>query len=112
MKQKIYNFEQLKEFIDEINTYLKPSVSSQNNLFEKNFKLGADLTKKKFQNIPRLSYKDKTHSVESTMLNTYLKDYKENGGDILSGLNIVKILQVKDGWHVEGYLTKKKIFEM
>ena len=42
------------------------------------------------------------------MLNTYLKDYKENGGDILSGLNIVKILQVKDGWHVEGYLDQEK----
>ncbi len=105
---KNLQFEQLKEFIDEINKYLKPSVSSQNSLFEKNFKLGADLTKKKFQNIPRLSYKDKTHSVESTMLNTYLKDYKENRGDILRGLNIVKILQVKDGWRIEGYLDQEK----
>ena len=43
MKQKF--LEQLKEFIDEINTYLKPSVSSQNNLFEKIF-MGADLTKR------------------------------------------------------------------
>ena len=43
------------------------------------------------------------------MLNTYLKDYKENGGDILSGLNIVKILQVKDGWRRRIFGPEKNI---
>ena len=106
---KNLQLDHLKEFVNEINTYLKPSISSKNSLFEKNFKLGADLAKKNFQNIPRLSYKDKNQSVESTMLNTYLKDYKENGGDILRGLNVVKILQTKDGWHIKGYLNNKKV---
>ena len=73
---KNLKFDQLKEFIEKINSYLKPSIISKNSLFEKNFKQGADLTKKNFQNIPRLSYKDKNQNVKSTMLNTYLKDYK------------------------------------
>ena len=105
---KNLEFDQIKEFINEINNYLKPSIFSKNNLFEKNFELGASLAKKKFQNIPRLSYKDNNQSKDSTMLNTYLKEYKEQGGKILRGLHINKISKGNDEWHLKGYLNNKK----
>ena len=105
---KDLEFNQIKEFINEINNYLKPSIISKNNLFENNFELGAKLAKKKFQNVPRLSYKDNNQSKDSTMLNTYLKEYKEQGGKILRDLHIKNISRSNDEWHLTGYLDNKK----
>ncbi len=106
---KNLKYNDVKIYTDEIKDYLQPSSYSRNNIFEKNFKLGADLTKKNYQIIPRLSYKNNNDSKNSTMLNTYLKDYKKQGGKILEGFQVSRIFESKNGWKVEGLLNNKKL---
>lgn len=103
-----FDFENIEKYSQKIKDYLKPSIVKQNNLFEKKFESGAVNTKNDFQYIPRLSYRGQNTLSESTMLNTFLKDYENQKGEILTGVMIDKLKQNENGWSIEGSLDKKK----
>jgi len=105
---KNLNFKDLNKFTKIIKKILKPRIIRQNIPFEKYFLKGIDKTKNKFQYIPRLSFKNNKNTASSTMLKTFINEYKKNHGNIASGIEIQYIKRLSEGWEVYGKNNSKK----